>query len=65
MQSYNNRAYMHSYYSKCGYMQSYASIDAGLFYAILCKFLHILHFTPTDAIALRQLIKLSKKPNSV
>ena len=56
---------MHGYCSKCGYMQSYASIDAGLFYAILCKFLHILHFTPTDAIALRQLIKLSKKPNSV
>ena len=52
MQSYNNHTYMHSYYNKCEYMQSYASTDTGLFYTILCKFLQIFHFTTTDAIAL-------------
>ena len=36
----------------CKVMQTLTNIDAGLFYAILCKFLHILYFTPTSVNAL-------------
>ena len=55
IQSYSNRAYMHGYYINFAYMQSYAKFYkhwCRLFYAILCKFLHILHFAPIGADAL-------------
>ena len=47
---------IHSYYSKFGYLQTFASFDACLFYAKLRKFLHFLYFTPTNTIALTSLL---------
>ena len=52
MQSYSNCAYMHDYCSKFGYLQSFTWTDAGVFCAMLCKFLHFLYFAMIDAIAL-------------
>ena len=52
MQNYSNRVYIHSYCSKIGYLQSYTTTDACVFYAIFCKFLHFLYFRHIDAIAL-------------
>ena len=49
MQSFG---YIHDYCSKFGYLQTFAIFDACLFHAILCKFLHFLYFTLTDAITL-------------
>ena len=36
----------------CKVMQIFTNTDAGLFYAILCKFLHILYFAPIGVDAL-------------
>ena len=40
---------MHGYYSNfaCKVIQSFTNTDAGLFDAILCKFLHIIYFAPS------------------
>ena len=35
---------LHGYCNKIGYLQSYTTTDACVFYAILCKFLHFFVF---------------------
>ena len=52
MHSYNNRVYLHGYYSIFVYLQRFRKTDAGVFCAMLCKFLHFLYFVMINAIAL-------------
>ena len=47
----NNYVYLHGYYSIFLFLQDFRKTDAGIFYAMLCKFLHFLYFTMIDAIA--------------
>ena len=45
---------LHGYCSIFVYLQRFRKIDSGVFCVVLCKFLHFLYFTMTDAIALRR-----------
>ena len=53
IQSYSNRVYLHGYCTIFVYLQRFRKTNASVFCVMLCKFLHLLHFTLIDAIALR------------
>ena len=53
IQSYSNRVYLHGYCSTFVYLQMFRKTNASVFCVMLCKFFHFLHFTLTNAIALR------------
>ena len=56
MQSYSNRAYMHSYYSSFVYLHTFARTNVGVFFILKCAKLSTIcimqTFATTDAIAL-------------
>ena len=56
MQSYNNHAYMHGYYSIVIYMHNFTSTDVSVFLVKMCKISHFLYFAQfyTDVVALKK-----------
>ena len=53
LQNYNNRVYIHSYYSRCENMHTYTHADMGCFGTKMCKFEHFFYYRHIDAIALK------------
>ena len=47
----HNYVNIYHYYNIFLFLQGFRKTDVGIFYTILCKFLHFLYFTMIDAIA--------------